>query len=427
VALTLVQATNIAGVALELALAAALLALNFNHRANRALALFMVLRGLVVADIVLAGVADTPAGAAFWWRFYPYFFALWFVTLYFASVWPHGRSRRGRLAGLACLAAGAAVAAVYAASHALVWGASGPHPDGSFGPLGALFGTYNVVYALVVAVFARDYARAEAGPRRESILLISLGFATLSVYNAVVALTVPAEPSILVLTRRGLSPLVSVASLGLIAGTAGYLLREASRRPNLRGAKGPVRYALALLAVAATALLVAASAPGEPRVSLDSLLFGLWGPLLQPLLVTYAVVRCQLFDIDLKVKWTIRRGTLAAVFLVVFFVVAQLAQNVLSAEFGLVAGGVAAGLLLFAISPLQRFAERVADTAMPGVKGVGDMTPSERTVVYREAARQAWSDGHLDASERAMLDRLRGTLRLGTDEASRLESEASKG
>jgi uncharacterized membrane protein YebE (DUF533 family) len=113
-------------------------------------------------------------------------------------------------------------------------------------------------------------------------------------------------------------------------------------------------------------------------------------------------------------------------FLAVFFVVAQLAQNFLSDEYGLVAGGVAAGLLLFALSPLQRIAEGVANTAMPGVKSFNEMSHAERLEAYLRSARIAWADGAIDRSERAMLDGLRETLGLSTEETTRLESEAAR-
>lgn len=51
-----------------------------------------------------------------------------------------------------------------------------------------------------------------------------------------------------------------------------------------------------------------------------------------------------------------------------------MAQTFLTDVYGFVVGGVAAGLLLFAIHPLQRVAERVADAAMPGVRDPRDIS-----------------------------------------------------
>lgn len=143
-------------------------------------------------------------------------------------------------------------------------------------------------------------------------------------------------------------------------------------------------------------------------------------------LLGYAILKHQLLGIDVKVKWGIRRGTLAAMFVGVFFVVSQVAQNALQ-QYGVLIGGAAAGLLLFGLSPLQRFAERVADTAMPGVKAPSQMTYAERNALYLEQAKAAWADGVISRDERFLLDRLRTSLGVTGEEAIRLESEAAKG
>jgi hypothetical protein len=140
-------------------------------------------------------------------------------------------------------------------------------------------------------------------------------------------------------------------------------------------------------------------------------------------MLAYAILRHQLLGMDLKVKWTIRRGTVAGIFLAVFFIVGQVAQNVLSTQFGYLVGGVAAGALLFAIAPLQHFAERVADTALPSVPSAR-LDGDRRRAAYLRTAREAWSDGRLTPKERRLLGALREELALSSDEAERLEHEA---
>ncbi|HLE96946.1 MAG TPA: hypothetical protein VI997_06195, partial [Candidatus Thermoplasmatota archaeon] len=141
-------------------------------------------------------------------------------------------------------------------------------------------------------------------------------------------------------------------------------------------------------------------------------------------ILAYAILRHQLFDLDVKVKWTLRRGTLAAMFLAVFFVVAQVAQTFLTDALGLVVGGMAAGLLLFAIAPLQRMAERVADVAMPGVRD-----PRERAVAlgadeaYREALRMALEDGVITPAEERSLARMARQLGIDPERALDLRDE----
>ena len=54
--------------------------------------------------------------------------------------------------------------------------------------------------------------------------------------------------------------------------------------------------------------------------------------------LAYAILRLQLFDIDVKVKWTLGRSTLVGIFVAVFFVVDQLIQVFAGRAFGPVAG-----------------------------------------------------------------------------------------
>ncbi|MGQ0536721.1 MAG: hypothetical protein ACT4PT_11705 [Methanobacteriota archaeon] len=143
-------------------------------------------------------------------------------------------------------------------------------------------------------------------------------------------------------------------------------------------------------------------------------------------LLVYAILHHQLLGIDLRVKWGIRRGTVAAVFVAVFFVAAEIAQQYLSRSYGLLFGGAVTGLLLFGIQPVQRFAERVADTALPGVKAVGEMTSEDRLRVYREQALAAWADGAITKDERFLLDRLRTTLGIDHADADRIERDAAR-
>jgi hypothetical protein len=87
-------------------------------------------------------------------------------------------------------------------------------------------------------------------------------------------------------------------------------------------------------------------------------------------------------------------------------------------------GIVAAGALLFALTPLQHAAERVASAAVPGAKPVAAMSGADRARLYREQARFMWQDGQLSEDERRALLHLRDQLGLSRDEAARLEEEA---
>lgn len=130
-------------------------------------------------------------------------------------------------------------------------------------------------------------------------------------------------------------------------------------------------------------------------------------------ILVYGVLRVQLFDADLRVKVTLSRGTIAAVFVGVFLVISQLAQGFLSEQYGWALGGLAAALLLLALHPLQRVAERVADTAMPSVRDTPEWRDERKGEVYRTAVRLALSDGVVTRDEEIHLADL--ATQLGLD------------
>lgn len=123
-------------------------------------------------------------------------------------------------------------------------------------------------------------------------------------------------------------------------------------------------------------------------------------------LLAYAIVRHQILGIDVKIRFAISKSTIAAVFIAVFFVASEAAQQFFGATFNSAyVGIVAAGLLVFAMAPLQRAAERLAEKAVPigeqdapEQRGVAAV-PSSATVAYKAALRAAMRDGTVTRRE----------------------------
>ncbi|HVM44597.1 MAG TPA: hypothetical protein VM582_01580, partial [Candidatus Thermoplasmatota archaeon] len=141
-------------------------------------------------------------------------------------------------------------------------------------------------------------------------------------------------------------------------------------------------------------------------------------------LVGYGILRTQLFDIDIRLKRTVSRGTVAAIIVAIAFVVSELAAQLLSDRAGPFLGIAAAGVLVFAMAPLQRVADRLTNVAMPGVDARSPAYVTYRKMeVYRAALEGALEDGDVTQKERAMLARLRGNLDIGDDDARALEAD----
>ena len=141
------------------------------------------------------------------------------------------------------------------------------------------------------------------------------------------------------------------------------------------------------------------------------------------ILLSYAVLRAHLFDIDLKVKLALKSTTVTSVFVGSFLIVSQLVQNVTSQFLGYIGGAIAAGLLLLVLHPLQRAADRMANAAMPRVQDSPDYIQARKEDVFCAALEGGLQDGVITDKERAMLVRLQLELGIANIEARALEAK----
>ncbi len=163
----------------------------------------------------------------------------------------------------------------------------------------------------------------------------------------------------------------------------------------------------------------------DDPTSLVYLVYAL-GTLLAVPLIAYGILRTQLFDIDLKIKWTIKQSTLAAIFVAVVYLVSEGADRFLSEELGNWAGLLASALVVFFLAPLQKFAERVASVAMPNTENTLEYAAFRKMQVYESSFSDALLGGISD-KERVLLDTLRDTLGISSADAAMLENDLLEG
>jgi hypothetical protein len=142
-------------------------------------------------------------------------------------------------------------------------------------------------------------------------------------------------------------------------------------------------------------------------------------------LIAYGILQTQLFDIDLRIRWTIKQSTLAAIIVVIMFVLSEGAERLLSSELGNIGGLIVAALVVFLLTPLQRFAERVASVAMPNTQNTPEYIAGRKSQVYEAAISEA-QEGGISQKERALLVRLRDSLGISASEADAIEDELHK-
>jgi hypothetical protein len=159
-----------------------------------------------------------------------------------------------------------------------------------------------------------------------------------------------------------------------------------------------------------------------PIIGLPLLQLASFALLFYVLVTAYGIASAHLFDIDIRIKWTLERGTIAAVFVAVFFVVSEGAATILSDRLGSVLGLLATGALVFFLAPLHRASERLSGVAMPNVTDTPEYRAFRKEQIYSEALAEALKDGDVTPVERAILTRLRISLELDEDVATRLET-----
>lgn len=140
-------------------------------------------------------------------------------------------------------------------------------------------------------------------------------------------------------------------------------------------------------------------------------------------LIAYGILRTHLFDIDLRIQWTIKQSTVASVFVAIFYLVSEGADRFLSSELGNIAGLLAAALVMFFLAPLQGLADRIANAAMPNTRNTPEYATFRKMQVYEQAFAEAQYEGGVSAKERALLDRLRESLGISEVDAESIESE----
>lgn len=138
------------------------------------------------------------------------------------------------------------------------------------------------------------------------------------------------------------------------------------------------------------------------------------------------ILRAHLFDIDLRIRWTIKQSTVAGIFIAVIYVISEGASEFLSAELGGVAGLLAAAVVVYFLAPLQRFADRVAGAAMPNTRDTPEYLTFRKMQVYESALTDALPDGEISERERELLNRLRDSLGISVSDAEAIERDLRK-
>lgn len=417
-------------VALMLVLAGLLLVIRFNDRVNRAFAIFLVVRGFAMALGALGAVDADPAQQQYWSTVGGYFHLASFLALLgFLWVYPKGwRIARRMWARAALLLATLALVLAYAANKC-IWIC--PETPGSavsiMGPAAAV--PLVLVLAVAGLYLLREHLKAAPGPRRQALLLVGGVFALNGLFDG--ARSLGSLKAVFDLGLVGLNFVPTPWAWMLFVGSALALvpslmavviLARAWRAEGLFATQGRRwSFGAALLALV-SGLAVGLDSAGVLRNSVWGIVvLGFWRISI-PVVVSYAILRHELFDLDLKVKWTLKRSGVVAVLGAAFFVGSQLLEKLIPVD-SLILGIASAAIIALALRPIERAAGRMVDGLLPDVKEKNTEYLADRKLeVYRAAVESAVEDGEITEKERSVLERLRGKLGIDPAHASSVET-----
>lgn len=145
-------------------------------------------------------------------------------------------------------------------------------------------------------------------------------------------------------------------------------------------------------------------------------------------IIVHAILRDRLLGIDAKVRFALSKSTVAAVFIAVFFIASEVAQQFFGDQLGGAYVGIAAaGMLVFAIAPLQRAAERLAAKAVPVAAPAGTSSVNDsREADFREAVRLALRDRTLSRDEERHLIRIAHHMGIEPGRAMEIQDDVER-
>ncbi len=139
-------------------------------------------------------------------------------------------------------------------------------------------------------------------------------------------------------------------------------------------------------------------------------------------IVAYGILSVRLLNIQFQVRRGVQKGTLAAIFVALFFLISEGSASFLSDRFGSVAGLLGATLIVFLMSPLHRMSEWLSGQVVRVDDGQ-EYKAYRKLQMYAAAVEDSLAHGEIGPAQRSLLDRLSESLDVSSADARRIESD----
>jgi len=138
-------------------------------------------------------------------------------------------------------------------------------------------------------------------------------------------------------------------------------------------------------------------------------------------IMVYGILKLQMLDIEIRLKSTIKNSALAGIFVALYYVISEGANNLLSDQFGGLIGFAASALLTLFLTPLHRWADRFSSKLVSADIDNADYFDSRSLDIYSAAVEETLAYGEITKGHIALLDRLKDSLQVSQEDATRLE------
>ena len=138
-------------------------------------------------------------------------------------------------------------------------------------------------------------------------------------------------------------------------------------------------------------------------------------------IMVYGILKLQMLDIEIRLKSTIRNSVLAGIFVVLYYLISEGANTLLSDQLGGLIGFAASALLTLFLTPLHRWADRFSSKLVSADIDNADYPAARSLQIYSAAVEETLAYGEISKGHIALLDRLKDSLQVSQDDATRLE------
>lgn len=112
-------------------------------------------------------------------------------------------------------------------------------------------------------------------------------------------------------------------------------------------------------------------------------------------IMTYGILKLQMLDIEIRLKSTIRNSVLAGIFGVLYYLISEGANTLLSDQLGGLIGFAASALLTLFLTPLHRWADRFSSKLVSADIDDSDYSASRSLQIYSAAVEDTLAYGEM--------------------------------